>query len=145
MKKILAVLLSLIMLSVSFTSCVDKNNDNTGETPAFDGNAIVGKWELYSLIFQGETLNLGDEYYESIVSPSLITMEFKADGTGFYTLSVTYGGEFHVEESEVAWEVADDCWNLEINDIPIIGTLVDGKLILDDTINGDVIILTKVA
>lgn len=145
MKKLLLVLVFMLALSLCLVSCsggADGSDDGVvpgenGDTPpAFDSSAIVGVWELYCATSNGTTYNLGDFLNGQTLYADMMVFDFKADGTGIYTLKIAYGdGEREPEDFSISWDALEDSWVVHINGSHNATTMVDGKLIVNDAYN----------
>jgi hypothetical protein len=171
MKKILAVLICIFVLTFSLISCSGNSNKNDGptdaegndnvnsegnqdssdsdengddqnpgenedNTPVFDANALVGVWELYCATSKGVTYHIGEEFQSEILRPNIMLLNLNADGTGVYTLSLTYGRDYAAPQNyAISWETSDNCWYVLINGMNNLATIDEGYFVLNDDYN----------
>ena len=96
MKKVTTVILSLVLvivLSVSFTGCVE---DDDGDDNYKDAEDFIGTW--YTVEFDGEPIEEDETVLE-------VMFEFRDDGTGTTNWTRIF---LEMAEEEFEWEIYDD-------------------------------------
>ena len=127
----------------------DDNNDDTptqdenDNTPVFDGTAIVGLWQLYSVNSEGKIYHLGEVLHGQTLRADMMIMDLKADGTGIYILSISYGGDPEEEKFNISWETVNESWIVHINGIDSETTLEGNNLIMYEPYNQETFTFIK--